>query len=193
MPNVGGLELLERISEANLNVVAVIMTGFGTVETAIEAMKRGAYDYITKPFNRDELRMTLDKALEAAGIPRADVYVTNAVKHFKWEPRAGFEYDNVISAKAGDPEGTTVRTYEEIGLYLYPFGGATGDKLVLSATWAHRYDLTTPASVARDNHYLRTYSALLYLDSARRIAVGVDRVSGQDPSAGFREQRAERE
>src|SRR5687767_11484197 len=50
MPKLSGLELLERIRAEKLDVVAVIMTGFGTVETAIEAMKKGAYDYILKPF-----------------------------------------------------------------------------------------------------------------------------------------------
>src|SRR5438132_12096301 len=49
MPNMGGLELLQAIADAKLNVLTVIMTGFGTVETAIEAMKKGAYDYILKP------------------------------------------------------------------------------------------------------------------------------------------------
>src|SRR5690606_27824613 len=50
MPKLSGLELLERITADNLDVLTVIMTGFGTVETAIEAMKKGAYDYILKPF-----------------------------------------------------------------------------------------------------------------------------------------------
>ena len=50
MPHMNGLELLQRISEARMQVVTIIMTAFGTVETAIEAMKRGAYDYILKPF-----------------------------------------------------------------------------------------------------------------------------------------------
>src|SRR5262245_19881602 len=44
MPGIGGLELLETITRGNHHVLMVIMTGFGTVETAIEAMKRGAYD-----------------------------------------------------------------------------------------------------------------------------------------------------
>ena len=50
MPHMNGLELLQRIAEQRLPVVTIIMTAFGTVETAIEAMKRGAYDYILKPF-----------------------------------------------------------------------------------------------------------------------------------------------
>ena len=45
MPKMGGLELIQKITEDSLPVLTVIMTGFGTVETAIEAMKKGAYDY----------------------------------------------------------------------------------------------------------------------------------------------------
>ena len=55
MPNMGGLELLEKITEESIPVLTVIMTGFGTVETAIEAMKQGAYDYILKPFKVEEV------------------------------------------------------------------------------------------------------------------------------------------
>lgn len=55
MPNMGGLELLEEIKRRNMDVLTVIMTGFGTVETAIAAMKKGAYDYILKPFKVEEV------------------------------------------------------------------------------------------------------------------------------------------
>src|SRR5579862_6483947 len=50
MPRMGGIELLDAIGTAAPHALTVIMTGFGTVETAIDAMKRGAYDYILKPF-----------------------------------------------------------------------------------------------------------------------------------------------
>ncbi|HEX7663438.1 MAG TPA: response regulator, partial [Polyangiaceae bacterium] len=50
MPRMGGLELLEAIAVHAPQALTVIMTGFGTLETAIDAMKRGAYDYILKPF-----------------------------------------------------------------------------------------------------------------------------------------------
>ena len=50
MPRMGGIELLEEINRRGVGVLTVIMTGFGTVETAIDAMKKGAYDYILKPF-----------------------------------------------------------------------------------------------------------------------------------------------
>ena len=64
MPNIGGLELLEKIKQNHENVLVVIMTGFGTVETAIEAMKKGAYDYILKPFNVEEVIHIVHRGLE---------------------------------------------------------------------------------------------------------------------------------
>jgi response regulator RpfG family c-di-GMP phosphodiesterase len=63
MPRVSGLQLLEKLAEENINVLTVIMTGFGTVETAIEAMKRGAYDYILKPFKVEEVIHVVQRGL----------------------------------------------------------------------------------------------------------------------------------
>ncbi len=64
MPNMGGLELLEQIQANHENVLTVIMTGFGTVETAIEAMKKGAYDYILKPFKVEEVVHIVHRGME---------------------------------------------------------------------------------------------------------------------------------
>lgn len=64
MPRMGGLELLRRVKEAGCPSVVIIMTGFATVETAIEALKIGAYDYILKPFKVSELLQVVERALE---------------------------------------------------------------------------------------------------------------------------------
>jgi putative nucleotidyltransferase with HDIG domain len=64
MPGMGGLELLRRVKQAGQHSVVIIMTGFATVETAIEALKIGAYDYILKPFKVSELLQVVDRALE---------------------------------------------------------------------------------------------------------------------------------
>jgi len=66
MPRMGGIELLEQIGQAAPHALTVIMTGFGTVETAIDAMKRGAYDYILKPFKVEEVIRRAARAREAA-------------------------------------------------------------------------------------------------------------------------------
>ncbi len=63
MPKLSGLELLEKIKTANAEIPLIVITAFGEVETAVTAMKAGAFDYINKPFNRDEILLTLERAL----------------------------------------------------------------------------------------------------------------------------------
>lgn len=70
MPGMTGLELLEKIREIDDEVPVVLMTAFGTIETAVEAMRLGAFDYITKPFEGDELIITVKRAVAHARIVR---------------------------------------------------------------------------------------------------------------------------
>src|SRR5512134_475229 len=64
MPVMGGLELLGEITARGIPGTVIMMSAFGTVETAVEAMKLGAYDYVSKPFMSDEILLTLRKAAE---------------------------------------------------------------------------------------------------------------------------------
>jgi len=64
MPGMSGIELLRKIREDYPEIIVIVVTAFGTVENAVEAMKAGAYDYITKPVNMDELRLIVDRGLE---------------------------------------------------------------------------------------------------------------------------------
>jgi len=64
MPGKTGLDLLHALRETSPDTVALVMTAFASTETAIAAMKEGAYDYLTKPFQVDEIRLVLEKALE---------------------------------------------------------------------------------------------------------------------------------
>ena len=64
MPGMSGLELLKRIRADYPEFVVIMVTAFGTIETAVEAMRAGAYDYITKPVHIDELKLTIGRALE---------------------------------------------------------------------------------------------------------------------------------
>src|SRR6516225_4652871 len=61
LPGTNGLEILREIKRRRPDTVVVIMTGYATVQSAVQAMKSGAYDYVTKPFNFDELRLVLDR------------------------------------------------------------------------------------------------------------------------------------
>jgi len=64
MPGMDGLELLARLKEINPSVQVILLTAYGTVETAVSAMRRGAFGYLTKPVNLEELHINLDKAAE---------------------------------------------------------------------------------------------------------------------------------
>jgi two-component system phosphate regulon sensor histidine kinase PhoR len=64
MPGMDGLEVLERIRKQNTQIQVIVITGYATVETAIEAMKQGAYDFIPKPFEPDQLRIVVNRAWE---------------------------------------------------------------------------------------------------------------------------------
>jgi two-component system response regulator AtoC len=65
MPHMGGLELLKACATAHPDVPVIMITAHGTVDTAVEAMKAGAFDYISKPFDQEELRKVIAKACRA--------------------------------------------------------------------------------------------------------------------------------
>ena len=70
MPGMNGLQLLELIKKDKPELTVVMMTAFGHIEMAVQAMKRGAYDFITKPFDLDALILRLEKALERSRLIR---------------------------------------------------------------------------------------------------------------------------
>jgi len=64
MPNTDGLKLVDEITKSKPEVLTVLMTGYGTIDSVLEAMKRGASDYLTKPFNLEEMAVRIQKVLE---------------------------------------------------------------------------------------------------------------------------------
>lgn len=83
MPGMGGLELLRRVAEQGQDTVTIMMTGFGTVETAIEAMKSGAFDYILKPFKPEEVVRVLQRALEKQRLERENFALRQTVGFYE--------------------------------------------------------------------------------------------------------------
>ena len=87
MPAINGLELLKKAKELHPDVKIIMITAFGTIETAIEAIKLGAYDYITKPFNIDDLRLRIRRALESQRIEHENIMLKQklGITDGKWD------------------------------------------------------------------------------------------------------------
>jgi DNA-binding NtrC family response regulator len=93
MPEMSGLELLRRINIISPDAVVLVITAYGSIETAVEAMKLGAYDYITKPFNREELLLTVANGFQYTALVREN----RSLKQFI-ENR--FSLDNMIGSSS---------------------------------------------------------------------------------------------
>ncbi len=91
MPGMDGLELLKTLKEISPEVIVIIITAYASVDTAIEAMKAGAYDYFTKPFNVDDINIHIKRALEWRRLE-----VENALLKKDFQSKYGF--DNLIGA-----------------------------------------------------------------------------------------------
>src|SRR5215470_4284643 len=75
MPDMDGLELLQQLRRIDPDAPVIIMTAYATVTTAVEAMRDGAFDYIVKPFSKDELLIAVDRAIKSLEIVRHNRYL----------------------------------------------------------------------------------------------------------------------
>jgi two-component system response regulator AtoC len=89
MPRVSGLEVLAFVMESSPNIPVIMISAYGTIDTAIQAMKQGSYDYVMKPFKQDEILLTLKKAEERERLRRENQFLRQEV-----EKRYSFE--NII-------------------------------------------------------------------------------------------------
>jgi two-component system response regulator PilR (NtrC family) len=64
MPNIDGLQLLKKVREIDRDVIFLMITGYPSIETAVEAIKKGAYDYITKPFHMEDVKLRIERSFE---------------------------------------------------------------------------------------------------------------------------------
>ncbi len=89
LPDIDGLKVLEKIKGSDPDVIVIMITATKTVKTAVEAMKLGAYDYITKPFDIDELRLIISRALSNQALEKE-------VKYLRQEIDKSFNFGNII-------------------------------------------------------------------------------------------------
>jgi DNA-binding NtrC family response regulator len=89
MPGLSGMEALRAIKELNPDIVVIIMTAFGSIDQAVQAVKEGAYDYINKPFKIDEMLLTIEKALDERRL-------RHEVSTLRQELRTRYHFENLI-------------------------------------------------------------------------------------------------
>jgi two-component system NtrC family response regulator len=89
MPEISGMELLDETKKIKPELPVIMMTAYGTIEMAVEAMKRHAYDYITKPFKNEELKLTIKKALENYRLVKENRLLSEALSD-------RYRYGNII-------------------------------------------------------------------------------------------------
>jgi DNA-binding response OmpR family regulator len=107
MPRVGGLEVLRQAKAMNPDVVVIIVTGHGSLETAIEAIREGAYDYIKKPFKLQEMEIVFNNAVERVNLIRENTQLLKELKE---------AYDQLIAIKKESDEGDHEQKVEQDGI-----------------------------------------------------------------------------
>jgi DNA-binding NtrC family response regulator len=132
MPGMDGMQVLKAVKEQLPETLVMIITAFGSVDIAVEAMKAGAYDYITKPFNRDELKLTVAKALQFTGL-------TTENKRLKDELADRTEFRTMVgSSPAMDKVFQIVRKVADTEASVLITGeSGTGKELVARSIHAH--------------------------------------------------------
>ena len=130
LPGINGLEVLQRLKEIDEDILVIMVTAQGGLETAVNTMRHGAYDYINKPFNLDEMAIVIRKALETSDLRREVVQLRS--EHKKQGPPkilgTSKHMKNVLEmmAKVAKSDASTVLVQGESG---------TGKELV--AKWIH--------------------------------------------------------
>jgi len=123
LPEMTGLELLEKLNVQERGMMVIMITAYGIVETAVKAMKLGAYDYISKPFNLEEITFVIRKALEAGSLRNQVRQLRGKIDIIIGETESMMRVKNLI-LKISKSDATTVLIQGESG---------TGKELVAKA------------------------------------------------------------
>jgi len=108
MPGISGMEVISRIHQMEPDIVVIVITGYPTVDSAVEAMKKGAFDFLPKPFSPDELRLIVGRGLEHRRLLQRSRQLEEEREHFKRR------LDQLVSDQLKTPLTMTFR--QELGL-----------------------------------------------------------------------------
>ena len=125
MPDITGLEVLEQVKKINPEISFVILTAYGTIENAVRAMRLGAFDYISKPVDLDELDLLLERIIENKNLK-------SEIELLKGQLKEKFKIDSLISAspKMDDILSIASRAAESKATVLITGGSGTGKEVL---------------------------------------------------------------
>jgi DNA-binding NtrC family response regulator len=128
LKSMNGLQLLTEVRALDPEIVVIVMTAYASVETAVEAMRKGAYDYITKPFINEEIRVMLRRALNQRHLSREN-------RHLKRELRERYRFENIVgNSEAMEKVYRLIEKVSAISSNVLIFGETgTGKELVARA------------------------------------------------------------
>jgi DNA-binding NtrC family response regulator len=187
MPGMNGVDLIRQVKELSPSTIGIIFTGYATIETAVDAIKAGAYDYINKPFRADEILVVLRRSLEYQRLNQENVSLRKQLK-------AKYRFDNIVSdhhkmqaifelvEKVSDSD-STVLIYGESGTGkeliaraihynsyrqdkpLIPINcGAIPEELLESELFGYEKGAFTGATASRTGRFELAHGGTLFLD-----------------------------
>ena len=197
MPGMTGIELVEKIAEIDDALPTVVMTAFGTIQTAVEAMKRGAFDFVTKPFEGDELIITVKRGLRAAGMARENAVLRASAAapgvagdgrerligdspamqevRSQIEAVAASQGSVLITGESGTGKEVVARAIHEVsprssGAFLAVNCAALSESLLESELFGHERGAFTGADKLRKGRFELSDKGTLLLDEVSEVS-----------------------
>lgn len=196
MPDMTGVEVLRSVKDLQPECAAIMITAYGTIKTAVEAMRLGAYNYITKPFDMDEVRIQVKKALENRTLREENM-------RLKQQLRANYRFDQIVGTsgrmqelfkvieRAANSRATVLirgesGTGKELIARALHYNSARANKpfvavscaalpesLLESELFGHEKNAFTGAATQRQGRFELAHQGTLFLDEVAEIPPGL--------------------
>jgi two-component system response regulator HydG len=193
LPDFDGIELIDRLKEINPSVPAILMTRYGDIRSAVTAIKSGAFDYITKPVNPDELLLTVNKALEkqkSENIKKTGILsqrLPGSLNYFRGSSELSLLVEQYISLVAPTDmsviiqgESGTGKEYVARMIHLKSYRhskpfvavdcGALSNELAASELFGHTKGSFTDAHADKEGQFQQANGGTLFLDEIGNLS-----------------------